>query len=173
MMWWRLHGGIYSWIFNHSSRAMGLYMDWIRPLLIGPESRNFYGENMDVLRLKYRMHNQYVLNNCPKDKLLVWKIEDGWEPICKFLGKPVPKGPLPHKNRLGGVIQELAESVDYQAMVRKQTISIVLRMSIIAGLAFGWCKGLVQPHLQVEESMPVNWKILAVTVLFLVTMRKL
>lgn len=54
MMWWRLHGGIYRWIFNHSSRAMSLYMDWFRPLMVGPESRNFYGENMDVIRMKYR-----------------------------------------------------------------------------------------------------------------------
>lgn len=60
MMWWRLHGGIYRWIFNHSSRAMSLYMDWIRPLLIGPEARNFYGENMDILRLKYR----FVKHSC-------------------------------------------------------------------------------------------------------------
>ena len=58
-------------------------------------------------------------------------------------------------------------------MVRKQTTSIVLRMSIIAGLAYGWCKGLVQPHLQVEDTMPVNWKFITATVLFLVAMRKL
>jgi hypothetical protein len=69
------------------------------------------------------MHNQYVINNCPKEKLLVWKIEDGWEPICKFLGKPVPEGPLPHKNRMGGVIQELAESVDYQVQNQKKTFN--------------------------------------------------
>ncbi|CAG5080481.1 Oidioi.mRNA.OKI2018_I69.PAR.g9609.t1.cds [Oikopleura dioica] len=173
MGWWRLNNGIYRWVFNHAAQAMGLYMDWIRPLLLGPESRNFHGDNMDVLRLKYRMHNQYVMNNCPKDKLLVWRIEEGWEPICKFLGKPVPDGPLPHKNRLGGVIQELAESVDYQAMVRKQTISLVLRMGIIAGVSYGWYKGLIQPHLQVEESAPINWKMIGAAIAFLFTMRNL
>ncbi|CAG5080483.1 Oidioi.mRNA.OKI2018_I69.PAR.g9610.t1.cds [Oikopleura dioica] len=125
------------------------------------------------LRLKYRMHNQYVMNNCPKEKLLIWRIEEGWEPICKFLGKPVPEGPLPHENRLGGVIQELANSVDYQAMVRKQTISLVLRMGIIAGVSYGWFKNLIQPHLQVEESTPFNWKMLGAAIAFLVTMRKL
>lgn len=66
------------------------------------------------------MHNQYVINNCPKDKLLVWKLEDGWEPVAKFLGKPVPKGPLPHKNRLGGVIQDLENSPDYQVENRSR-----------------------------------------------------
>ena len=34
----------------------------------------------------------------PKDRLLEWYIEDGWEPLCKFLGKPVPDVPFPHAN---------------------------------------------------------------------------
>jgi hypothetical protein len=34
----------------------------------------------------------------PKDRLLEWYIEDGWEPLCKFLGKPVPKVEFPHAN---------------------------------------------------------------------------
>jgi hypothetical protein len=33
-----------------------------------------------------------------KDRLLEWYIEDGWEPLCKFLGKPVPKVEFPHAN---------------------------------------------------------------------------
>ena len=70
------------------------------------------------------MHNQYVINNCPKDKLLVWKLEDGWEPVAKFLGKPVPKGPLPHKNRLGGVIQDLENSPDYQVENRSRQTNL-------------------------------------------------
>lgn len=35
-----------------------------------------------------------------KDRLLEWYIEDGWEPLCKFLGKPVPDTPFPHANAL-------------------------------------------------------------------------
>ena len=37
-----------------------------------------------------------------KDRLLEWYIEDGWEPLCKFLGKPVPKVAFPHANAATG-----------------------------------------------------------------------
>ena len=76
-------------------------MDWIRPLVIGPESRNMRGENTDVLRAKYRMHNNYVQQHCPKDQLLIYRIGEGWEPLCNFLGKPIPDVPFPHCNRVG------------------------------------------------------------------------
>ncbi len=33
-----------------------------------------------------------------KDRLLEWTVEDGWEPLCEFLGKDVPNEPFPHVN---------------------------------------------------------------------------
>lgn len=38
----------------------------------------------------------------PKQNLLEWSVEDGWEPLCKFLGKPVPKEPFPRVNDAAG-----------------------------------------------------------------------
>ncbi|PNP81069.1 hypothetical protein FNYG_05536 [Fusarium nygamai] len=38
----------------------------------------------------------------PKEKLLEWTVEDGWEPLCKFLDKPVPDEPFPHVNKASG-----------------------------------------------------------------------
>lgn len=34
----------------------------------------------------------------PKERLLEWEVGDGWEPLCKFLGKPVPEVAFPHSN---------------------------------------------------------------------------
>ena len=34
----------------------------------------------------------------PKDKLLVFNVKEGWEPLCKFLGKDVPEVPFPNVN---------------------------------------------------------------------------
>lgn len=34
----------------------------------------------------------------PSERLLEWEVGDGWEPLCKFLGKPVPDVPFPHAN---------------------------------------------------------------------------
>lgn len=38
----------------------------------------------------------------PKERLLEWSVEDGWEPLCRFLGKPIPDEPFPHANAAAG-----------------------------------------------------------------------
>lgn len=42
--------------------------------------------------------NQAVIDEVPEDKLLVHRSADGWEPLCEFLGVPVPKEPYPRVN---------------------------------------------------------------------------
>lgn len=32
------------------------------------------------------------------ERLLVFDVADGWEPLCAFLGVPVPDSPFPHRN---------------------------------------------------------------------------
>lgn len=49
----------------------------------------------------YDVYQAYVLKEAKKRgrEVLIWKADDGWEPICKFLGKDVPKGkPFPRLN---------------------------------------------------------------------------
>jgi len=46
----------------------------------------------------FERHNQKVRETIPPHRLLVWQASEGWGPICKALGVPVPDGPFPHKN---------------------------------------------------------------------------
>jgi hypothetical protein len=46
----------------------------------------------------FNEHNNNVIARCPREKLLVFEATDGWEPLCKFLGKPIPNEPYPHIN---------------------------------------------------------------------------
>ena len=39
-----------------------------------------------------------VIASVPADKLLVYKVSEGWEPLCKFLGVPVPSVEFPKAN---------------------------------------------------------------------------
>lgn len=50
------------------------------------------------LKDKYREHYELVRRVTPKERLLEFKLADGWEPLCEFLGKPVPATPFPHLN---------------------------------------------------------------------------
>lgn len=46
----------------------------------------------------YNRLNAHVHATAPKDRLVVWRTGDGWEPICAKLGLPVPSMPFPHTN---------------------------------------------------------------------------
>ncbi len=39
-----------------------------------------------------------VVATVPADRLLVFEVADGWEPLCAFLDVPVPDEPFPHVN---------------------------------------------------------------------------
>lgn len=43
-------------------------------------------------------HNEAVKSAIPAERLLVWNVADGWEPLCEFLEVPVPGVPVPHIN---------------------------------------------------------------------------
>jgi hypothetical protein len=43
-------------------------------------------------------YHEEVQRTVPADRLLVWSVSDGWEPLCEFLDLPVPEMPFPHLN---------------------------------------------------------------------------
>ena len=43
-------------------------------------------------------HNDAVRDTIPARQLLVYQVKEGWEPLCDFLGKPVPAEPFPRTN---------------------------------------------------------------------------
>jgi hypothetical protein len=47
---------------------------------------------------EFHRHNEEVKSKVPADRLLVWEVQEGWEPICRFLGVDVPNTPFPHLN---------------------------------------------------------------------------
>ncbi len=61
---------------------------------------NFGGEIDDkahVLEV-YRAHNDAVKREVPPEKLLIYNVSEGWEPLCTFLDVPVPDVEFPHTN---------------------------------------------------------------------------
>lgn len=46
----------------------------------------------------FEKHNAQVRETIPAERLLVFNIGDGWEPLCKFLEKPIPDTPYPKSN---------------------------------------------------------------------------
>ncbi|POS68717.1 hypothetical protein DHEL01_v212890 [Diaporthe helianthi] len=70
----------------------------IRKVMLG----FFEARNVSELRRnakdKYRRHYAEIRAAVPPERLLNFELADGWEPLCLFLGKPVPDVPFPRNN---------------------------------------------------------------------------
>ncbi len=63
--------------------------------------RTFGGnyEDKDHAIAIFEQHIAEVRYQVPPEKLLVYEVKEGWEPLCAFLGVEIPKGkPFPHLN---------------------------------------------------------------------------
>ena len=49
--------------------------------------------------IEFEKWNKSVIDYVPNDRLLVYQVKEGWEPICNFLNKPIPNIPFPYKNK--------------------------------------------------------------------------
>jgi hypothetical protein len=46
----------------------------------------------------YEQHIESVKSAVPSDRLLIFSVDQGWEPLCGFLGVPLPAGEFPDAN---------------------------------------------------------------------------
>lgn len=58
----------------------------------------------------YEAHNAAVRAGVPADQLLEYDVSDGWEPLCAFLGVPVPATPFPRSNTTQDFLERLKDA---------------------------------------------------------------
>ena len=46
----------------------------------------------------YNQWVEEVKKTVPKERLLIFSVKDGWEPLCQFLELPIPDQPFPRSN---------------------------------------------------------------------------
>lgn len=62
-------------------------------------------DDRDHVIAVYEAHNAAVKAAISADRLLVYDVAQGWEPLCKFLQVPVPDAPMPKVNSTGEFMQ--------------------------------------------------------------------
>ncbi len=77
------------------------YQALVTRMFWGPQGTFADGHEPQQLIEQMHAHNEQVKRTVPAERLLVWKVTDGWEPLCEFLGVAVPDVPLPHVNDRG------------------------------------------------------------------------
>ncbi|WP_018215337.1 sulfotransferase family protein [Salinispora vitiensis] len=61
-----------------------------------------FADKGHAIRVFHR-HNEAVANSVAPDNLLTYDVRQGWEPLCTFLGVPVPAADFPHANDSGSM----------------------------------------------------------------------
>ncbi|CBF82322.1 hypothetical protein AN9208.2 [Aspergillus nidulans FGSC A4] len=74
--------------------ANDLYRGWMQL------SAERFGVEPEPSEKLYHAHSAWVKSIVPRERLLVFKCQDGWGPLCEFLGRQRPN-PFPHGNEAG------------------------------------------------------------------------
>jgi hypothetical protein len=60
---------------------------------------------------RYNAYVDEVKAAVPPDKLLVFTVDQGWEPLCRFLGVAQPAGPFPNLNDRAAIKQTIGNMI--------------------------------------------------------------
>jgi hypothetical protein len=74
------------------------YLELVDRMFWAPEGTFSQGHEPEQLMEQMVAHHERVKREVPADRLLVWEVREGWEPLCEFLEVPVPDEPFPHAN---------------------------------------------------------------------------
>lgn len=81
----------------------------VRKMLLGMFDSRTVEECRQNARKTYDRHHQQIQEMVPQENLLIYKMGEGWEPICEFLGKPVPDVEFPWSNEAAALKSMIAE----------------------------------------------------------------
>lgn len=109
-----------------SGRVFGLSRKYMK-VMVGSDSLE---EAKSGAKEHYRRHYEAVRHAVPKDKLLEYRLGSGWEPLCDFLGKPVPDVPFPHRNETKCL--EAAFAVDISKTLRRIALRSTFAVAAVA-----------------------------------------
>lgn len=95
----------------------------------------FDGRFEDVAHAKqvFLDHIDTVMRTIPAERLLVYEVKTGWEPLCAFLGHEVPVEPFPHVN----------DKAEFHAMIKRMQRIAWLPLAFLGGAGLFVLAGLI------------------------------
>jgi len=131
--------GDYHWMTYFSSTAVNFefFMRTLYQFMFGTGVENEW-----LWKMHYRRHNAYVKAVVPSENLLVFDVNKGWDPLCKFLEVKKPEENFPFVNAAGSkgnILERLLSETD---VARRAKREIVTSLCILGTLACGTAVGI-------------------------------
>jgi len=106
----RLLYGLLGWLKPDAARGFRTVQETVWEGTLGGK----FEDRAAAIRL-FEEHNHEVAATVAPERLLVFDVKQGWEPLCNFLDVPVPTGePFPHVN----------DAADFSRRQRDQYVAI-------------------------------------------------
>jgi hypothetical protein len=94
--------------------------------------------NLQALRQTFVDQYDHVRSIVPKEKLLEFKVEEGWKPLCEFLDKPIPKGePYPNINNVDDYNSPKYVMGGHRYLWRENVKTAVKKVAVVTAVAAG------------------------------------
>lgn len=130
------------------SKVADVIVNYIEPLIgsqIGPMTRKlvygyFYAKTPDEVRNNargvYREHYRRIREAAPKERILEYRLGDGWGPLCDFLEKEVPEGlPFPRINEAAALQAKIRETQREKFKAAGVALGTYLVPVVVVGVA--------------------------------------
>lgn len=109
---------------------------WIRQTMSRTMMPRFFRGSLESNgKWVYRQHVAMIKGlGLPKERLLEWSVEDGWEPLCNFLGKPIPAVEFPNGNPPKAWAERIGRTMKghHERAVRNMVIFGVLVVGVVS-----------------------------------------
>jgi hypothetical protein len=98
---------------------------------VGLFKNNF--SDIESTELVYNEHIESVKKTIPADKLLIYRVNEGWGPLCEFLNVDKPEIPFPKVNDTSEMLRNFAivKSLPYVLILSIAAILVLLFMSVL------------------------------------------
>ena len=98
---------------------------------VGLFKNNF--SDREATKLVYYEHMESVKKIIPADKLLIYNVKEGWEPLCEFLDVDVPDIPFPKVNDTAEMLRNFSiiKMLPYVFILSIATISVILFIYVL------------------------------------------
>ncbi|UNI17026.1 hypothetical protein JDV02_003405 [Purpureocillium takamizusanense] len=89
-------------------------------------------------RAAYIRHYKDIRAAVPPEQLLDFQFSDGWEPLCRFLGKDIPEVPFPHVNDAAAYAEFMQTTkVDFLQRLAANLSPIALLSALLRFMSHG------------------------------------
>ncbi|KAF9894448.1 hypothetical protein FE257_007951 [Aspergillus nanangensis] len=121
-------------VFNIVDYILRSRTRFVRPVFAKVWNQLFEGDFEQNGRRVFHEHYKRIESLVPPERLLIYHVKEGWEPLCGFLNEPVPSVPMPHENEMKTMQQKFQKALVYNARDYLSSIFSILSSASFAFL---------------------------------------